>query len=241
MLKSVLLWVFSIIFTLGIAVYQRITGPTHPMTGTVSFGQRDINYNLLRSHGGDGDAVIKIKVPGDEYDGVLFYKRFKVNEPYVKVPMTLVDGQLQGSLPHQPPAGKLEYRVVLKKDEVKKELTDKPVVIRFKGGVPLYILIPHVILMFLAMLFSTRTGLEVLFRGNFAYPYALTTTLTLLFGGLIFGPLVQLNAFGEFWTGWPFGGDMTDTKTMFTFIFWVFATVKLYKNRRKGQWLWWLP
>jgi len=37
------------------------------------------------------------------------------------------------------------------------------------------------------------------------------------------GPLVQLNAFGDLWTGWPFGGDWTDNKTLFAFIFWVIA------------------
>ncbi len=33
-------------------------------------------------------------------------------------------------------------------------------------------------------------------------------------GGMILGPLVQYYAFGDLWTGIPFGWDLTDNKTL---------------------------
>ena len=39
-------------------------------------------------------------------------------------------------------------------------------------------------------------------------------------GGLILGPIVQKYAFGAFWTGVPFGWDLTDNKTLIMWLVW---------------------
>lgn len=51
-------------------------------------------------------------------------------------------------------------------------------------------------------------------------------------GGLILGPMVQKYAFDAYWTGWPFGEDLTDNKTLVAFIVWVVAWLL---NRKKGS------
>ena len=45
----------------------------------------------------------------------------------------------------------------------------------------------------------------------------------LLFGGFFLGPLVQKFAFDDWWTGWPFGTDWTDNKTLAALIAWLVA------------------
>jgi hypothetical protein len=42
--KSILIWIFSVIFTLSIAVYQRLTGPTHPERGKVELQGEEYRY-----------------------------------------------------------------------------------------------------------------------------------------------------------------------------------------------------
>ena len=70
---------------------------------------------------------------------------------------------LVGYLPKQPSAGKLEYRVILSYQDQEVSLPGTtPVVIRFKGEVPTLVIILHVVVIFLALLFSTRAGLEAL-------------------------------------------------------------------------------
>jgi hypothetical protein len=44
-------------------------------------------------------------------------------------------------------------------------------------------------------------------------------------GGLMLGPIVQKYAFGAYWTGWPFGSDLTDDKTLGMWLAWVAAVV----------------
>ena len=55
--RSTLIWILCIIFTLAIAYYQRKTGPTHTIRDKVTFAQETIKYKLIRSHGGDDDAL----------------------------------------------------------------------------------------------------------------------------------------------------------------------------------------
>jgi ABC-type transport system involved in cytochrome c biogenesis permease subunit len=62
--------------------------------------------------------------------------------------------------------------------------------------------------------------------------YTIITTICLLAGGMILGPVVQKFAFGELWTGIPFGWDLTDNKTLVAFVFWVAAFIGNWKKDR---------
>jgi hypothetical protein len=88
------------------------------------------------------------------------------------------------------------------------------------------------------MLISTRTGLEVLKKDNFNYfKLMLYTIATLIIGGFILGPLVQKFAFNEYWTGVPFGFDLTDNKTLIAFIGWMVAFIAHYKSKNPKYWI----
>ena len=86
--------------------------------------------------------------------------------------------------------------------------------------------------MFIAMLFSNFTGIAAYFKKIRIERYALAVIILLGVGGLILGPMVQKYAFDAYWTGWPFGEDLTDNKTLVAFIVWVVAWLL---NRKKGS------
>ncbi|MFH1001347.1 MAG: hypothetical protein V1783_10975 [Bacteroidota bacterium] len=233
--KSILLWVFAVVFTLSAAIYQRSTGPTYPKKAKLQLEQETYKLKLLTSHGGETDASISLKVPTD-VKGMLKYRYYRSTDEWTGIEMIHNGEQLQAFLPKQPPAGKLEYLIALEYQGTYYSITEEPVVIRFKGGVPSFILVPHIILMFLAMLYSTRTGLEAIFKGVKTFKYTSITLITLGIGGMILGPVVQWYAFGDLWTGWPFGGDWTDNKTLVAFVFWLIAFFVLRKNRTNRLW-----
>lgn len=233
--NSILLWIFAVIFTISTAIYQRLTGPTHPKRVDISMKGESYTFKLLRSHGGEGDAEISLELP-ENFNGFVSYKRYRMDEPWTDVPMMKIGEKALALLPHQPPAGKLEYIVTLTDGIDNYQLIDDPVVIRFKGAVASYILIPHIFFMFMAMLFSLRTGLEALFGGDRSLKYTRNTLISLTIGGLILGPIVQWMAFGDFWTGWPFGGDWTDNKTIVGWLFWAIAYLVLRKRPMNKIW-----
>ena len=166
------------------------------------------------------------------------WKRHKTDEPWVKIPLARKDDLLSGSLPAQPPAGKLDYKVILTYQDKETSLSgEKPVVIRFKGHVPTALLMAHIIIIFTAMLFSTRAGIEALNpRGN-PRKLALWTLGLLILGGFILGSIVQKLSFGQFWTGIPFGYDLTDNKTLIALIGWVVAVVAGRGGRKARCWV----
>jgi uncharacterized membrane protein YjjB (DUF3815 family) len=240
-LKSILWWIIAIIFTIGIAIYQRTTGPTYPERGSVTLNNSVIKYKLIRTADNDKDAEIAVEVADNSVTGEISYRRFKSHDSLSSVPLARSGDKLIFMMPKQPAAGKMEYSISLSGNNETVKLTEKPIVMRFKGPVPAFVLMPHILLMFLAMLFSTRAGLEALRNGNRTYLYSLLTLIFLVPGGLILGPFVQNYAFGDYWTGWPMKGifnfgDMTDNKTLVAGLGWIIAVIMLRKNHNARGW-----
>jgi uncharacterized Ntn-hydrolase superfamily protein len=230
-------WLIAIGITVSSALYQRGTGPTYPVSGSVALHGRTVHYRLDRSHGGDTDHEVRVTTESREITGRLSWKRHKTADEWTTMTMTSENGELVGTLPHQPPAGKLDYVVELMAgNDLALLPPEGGTVIRFKGDVPLFVLIPHVISMFAAMLLSTRAGLEYFSPEPRLRALTGWTLGTLAIGGLILGPVVQKYAFGAYWTGWPFGQDLTDNKTLVAALAWLVAAVALFKSRAPQRW-----
>ncbi len=228
-LLSVALWCLALIITLSSAVYQRLTGPTHPVRGSAEIIGRTVRYSLPRTETVETDAPLVFTVPDTSIRGYVTYKRYKSFDEWQRIHMKRSGDELRAYLPNQPAAGKIMYYVFLESGVERVSLTgEEPVLLRYKGFVPLAILIPHVIIIFFAMFLSNRTALEAVRKTGSPYSYMCWTIGFFFVGGLILGPLVQKYAFGAFWTGFPFGTDLTDNKTLIAFVGWILA---LFFNR----------
>lgn len=235
---KVSLWFIAVLITIGSAIYQRMTGPTYPVHGHVLLDSTQISFKLLRSETVDKNADIKLQVPDTTIFGFLRYKRHRSYDEWFQVPLSREGNQLIGYLPRLPAAGKMMYYVYLRKGAQKVSLTgNKPVILRYKGAVPLAILLPHVIIMFLAMLFSNRTALEALDSKGSPKRYMLWTIGLFFVGGFILGPVVQKYAFDALWTGIPFGWDLTDNKTLIAMLGWLWAWFLNRKQESHRGWI----
>lgn len=232
MKKTILFWILAFIITVAAGYYQRVTGPTYAVTDKILLNEKTILYSLDRSHSGESDHPVQIRTQDSSVTGMIKWKRYKTDDEWQFIEMSHLDGVLKGFLPNQPPAGKLEYQVILKDDQQEIIIPAKPVIIRYKGDVPLYALIPHIIFIFAAMLLSNRTAFECFVDKPKLKSYTIWTVVLLLIGGMILGPIVQKFAFGEYWTGFPFGTDLTDNKTLIAFIFWILALIAVFKSEK---------
>jgi len=224
--------IIALLITISAGYYQRLTGPTHPLNVGLEWKETEISGKLTRNHGEESNQPIEITVPDTSISAVLIYRRYNTNDEWVGMTMTRDNDILYGSLPHQPPAGKLEYFIQFNKgDDVQILPLDQLVVTRFTGVVPSAILGSHILFMFLAMFLSNWAGLEAIYRKDRMFKLALWTTGLLFLGGMILGPIVQKYAFGEFWTGVPFGFDLTDNKTLLTMATWIVGAWYSYKRK----------
>jgi hypothetical protein len=248
-MKSFLIWLCAVVLTLSAVVYQRLTGPTNPKRVEFSMDGTDYNCKFPRSmetlvtldEASSASFVfsnktffdVPIKPTPEDISLKIMYRRYP-GEGELEVSLaTYNDGKYRLSLPSQPPAGKIIYYPVFEKGENSIIIeSDSGIITRFKSPVPSSLLIPHVILMFIAMLMSNFTGLAALLSDKKVIKHALLVIILIGIGGLILGPMVQKFAFGEYWTGWPFGGDLTDNKTLVAFLFWVTAW---FFNRKQSR------
>ncbi|UCD17232.1 MAG: hypothetical protein JSV44_12400 [Candidatus Zixiibacteriota bacterium] len=231
--RPLILWFLAVMITFSSVVYQRLTGPTHSVRGSLDIGGEIVKFRLLRTHVTTSDATMNIAAPDSQVTGFLGWRRYKSHDTLRRVELERQGENLLVRIPKQPAAGKVIYQVTLVDAAgTKYELTEQPVIIRFKGPVPISVLILHVILMFAGMLLSTRAGLGALSKEQRLFRLTAWTSALIFIGGLIFGPIVQKLAFGEFWTGWPWGHDLTDSKTAFAMIFWLMA---LWRTRKSGK------
>lgn len=249
-MKKFLLWFLAFIITIAAAYYQRKTGPTYPKRVKVAVSDSIYELRLVRSLGLDERPEVKLRIQDTTVKAILWYKRFNtpdeyqsssftyksypVNSPFMNKVLKITEERgLFAEVPQQPAAGKLQYYIEITGSKgTQTVMKETPVVIRFKGGVPGIVLTPHILIMFLAMLFSTASGLLAVGKVPSYRKSGIWTLVLLTIGGMILGPVVQKYAFGAFWTGVPFGWDLTDNKTLIAFAFWILAVVMNLKKER---------
>ena len=236
-MKKSLYWILAFVITIGAAYYQRKTGPTYPKSAVATVNGTIYDLKLIRSIGLDRPSEVKLTITDSTASAKLFFRRYPTGDEYQAVDFKYRKTErfegFAAPIPQQPEAGKLQYYYEITDSKgTETYMKDSPVIVRFKGSVPAFVMIPHILLMFVAMLFSTLAGLYAIGKNQLFRKYTTWTVILFTIGGLILGPVVQKYAFGDLWTGIPFGWDLTDNKTLIAFVFWVIAFIM---NRKKER------
>jgi hypothetical protein len=239
MIKKILLWVFAVILALAAMIYQRSTGPTYEYRGSLEHAGENFKYELLRSH--ETTEGAKIQLPyfeNTDYNATLHYKRYQTKDSVTMLDFKLDEkNQFIAQLPVQPAAGKMEYFItgsIDGKEFAIPENAGERIILRYKDPVPNGILIPHVLMMIIVIIFGIRAGLSALFDQGTMRRWTVVAFSAMTVGGMILGPLVQKSAFGEYWTGFPLGGDFTDNKMLIMWIVWALALAIIgFKPKKK--------
>jgi hypothetical protein len=236
MKRNIWFWLAAVLITFAAVIFQRKTGPTYPKRVNIEIDTVSLSMKLPRSH--EIDSVLTVTIPGLswEWTARLFHRPYPTDADWSVDPFFPEGDEFIAYFPNiSQKAAKLEYYIELSNLAEGKEISipdDEPIVIRFKGKVPGWALLPHVLLMFIALIISNLTGILAVSNHDKYRFYGKLTLILILVGGLIFGPIVQKFAFDHYWTGFPFGSDLTDNKTLIMFVFWAIAVAL---NYRKGM------
>jgi hypothetical protein len=261
-LLNVLLWTLAVLVMFAAIVYQRRTGPTYPRRGVIATGGEEFRYKLVRSQETNQGARVALPAAGGRVQAVLHWRRYPLQEPYAALPLAPAAQVLPGLndreaadyqdklvalLPVQPAAGKLEYYLEVTTPEGLQRIPalapgqaekagETTILLRYKDPVPSHILWPHVVLMFFSVLFGMRAGLSALADPARMRGHAWVALAGMTLGGMVLGPMVQKHAFGHYWTGFPFGSDLTDNKMLIMWLSWIFACslIGLKARSREG-------
>lgn len=239
--RNILLWTLAVLMMLGAVIYQRRTGPTYPKRGDVTVGATEYHYRLIRSEYSHKDARVALPDLGEGVTGTLFFKRYKTGDNFTATPLEKESGEdgleLVAYLPTQPAAGKLEYYLEVTAGGGKQRIPadEENIIIRFKDHVPTAILASHVTFMFFAVLIGMRAGLGALVGDPRMRTLAWVTFIGMSIGGMVLGPIVQKYSFGEYWTGFPWGYDLTDNKMLIMWIVWLLACSTIGLRPKKKE------
>jgi len=237
-MKLTLFFILSLVIVLLTSYYQRVTGPTYEKIIETTINNIDYSFTLPRSHELKDPCVIQLEIADTSVAAIVHYKRYPTNDDFTLVQFSRKGAFLSVSLPDQPAAGKLAYFIELVTPQgsvfIEKE---QPTLIRFKGAVPIYILLTHIFFMFIGMWLSNLTGILEIANHHKQMFFAVLTLIFLVLGGMVFGPIVQKFAFNEYWAGIPFGWDLTDNKTLIAVVAWLIALAANWKQKRRGWYI----
>ena len=116
MKRTILFWILAIVITLVSAVYQRVTGPSYPLSGKINFDGKEISYKLERSQETVKNYQIEIETGDEAISGTLFWRKFNSGNDFTAIPMT-GSKKLIAELPVQQRLEKLDYYIQLSKND----------------------------------------------------------------------------------------------------------------------------
>lgn len=240
--SSALLWTAALVLMLVAYAYQKRTGPTYPRRGTLEVDGVEHDYELVRSEETVRDAEVVLPAAGGKIAGTVVWRRYPTDDEWARIPMTPQehdgDDVILATLPAQPAAGKIEYYVeaVAGGENVRIPAPgEEDLIIRFKDPVPVWILWPHIICMFTTLFVGLRAGLGAAFRPTGMRKLVWLTLAVMTAGGLVLGPIVQKYAFGHYWTGFPYGKDLTDNKLLILWALWLVAALVVGFEEKKKE------
>lgn len=237
--QQILCWILAVIITLAAVVYQRMSGPTHPQKAQFTLNGVAYDVALPRSLNTDSEGM-KLRIKGLPQEAQLYcmYEPFFSETAAWDTLSARRDeqGAFVIAFPPHHSAEKINYFITVSTAQESVFVSNAAVTLRFKDSVPAWLLIPHILLMFAAMLFSNFSGILAFIKKELFYRYAKWALWCLLSGGLVLGCIVQKISFGQFWTGWPLGRDLTDNKTLLVVLLWAAA---VWVNRKvKKRYIW---
>jgi len=182
--------------------------------------------------------VVTVNLVGDQaaqVGGVLYYSVDKGIEQ-TSIMNHSDDMTLVGNLPAGEIGERLVYRIELTKDgDLKASMApakERGYLLKYKGPVSAFVLIPHIVLMFAGVFCSFMAlfyGFDLMLGKKKVKQAAIAVLLSFFcgfIGGVLIGIEVTHEVFGgSGWGGWPVGNDVTDTKTEIFLLFWLVTMI----------------
>jgi hypothetical protein len=256
-----------IILTILIFISARYFGPNREYTIEGTLGNATVQHTAPRGHDfaipGDRDKPIEeirelgrthldvtVKPAPEEGNdlGLRLQLKLQSADQWDTYPVSEVmpgeDGAMlfRYKVPGFPWTSRVDYRFVTAGEGGERIVlareNDEPMMLKFKGPVPGWVWIPHVLFMFAGICFLMMAMWGAIGQiGGREEPktarLAWWAWAAMFIGGVPIGCMMNYYAFNVLWEAVPFGNDITDNKTQVALVFWGLAAIFL--TRRPGR------
>ena len=235
----------AIILTLVFLVIARRLSTRHPESLSSDAAGIRLEHRSVTEQVEGRDITFTAKLHGDPSLQVNIKYGSSTQAMERQTTMARVADSLSAVLPGGQRGDRIYYTLTVT-DSAGSTLTTLPgsntpaLLIKIKGEVAGWLLVAHILCMFASFFFVALAGLGAveLLRGAGQVEVLVRNSLwalNLIFiGGFPLGMAVAYQAFGVAWGGIPYGWDITDNKTLITFLFWLVAVLAGLRGLRHG-------
>lgn len=163
MKESLILWTSSIIVVFLLSYFKSVFGEYYPITGTFSVEGKKVTYKLDKVEYGDVYKII-IRTDYENLKGDIVVRTNQNKEEIIElISETEV---ISGEISKKKVGNKFNYYVILKWNDTAYRIPSENFIgFTFFGKIPNMINLLYYILLYLALILITRTGLEI-FKSN---------------------------------------------------------------------------
>ncbi|HER43485.1 MAG TPA: hypothetical protein ENO08_03400 [Candidatus Eisenbacteria bacterium] len=241
--KLAIRFIIGFVLTIALLGMSRRLSTRRPQDFVVEGPGYRVEHRSVTEQVGPGRPDLVCMVEG-ELEPVVRY-RVAGEESLRTVEMTAEKGGIRRAvLPEYEKGTKIYYSIeLLGRGETAARVPEEPgsfLFIKYKGKVSPIVLTLHILFMFAAFYFMVQcfwSALGVLggrARKAEAVSHARWVLLSSFIGGWPLGFILNYQAFGVVWEGFPFGYDVTDNKTQIMFVFWL-ASLLLVRGSFLGK------
>ena len=224
--------VIGFVLTIALLGASRRLSTRHPEDLAVEGRGFRAEHRSVTEQVGPGRPDLSIYVEGERALEPVVRYRLKSEEDYHNVQMTIEGGGTwRAVLPEYEKGTKIYYAIELREEDERiariPAESGSSLFIKYKGKVSPVVLTLHIIFMFAAFYFMVQgfwSALGILSGRDWkseAVGYGRWVLLSSFVGGWPLGFILNYQAFGVIWEGFPFGYDITDNKTQIMFVFWL--------------------
>lgn len=204
-----------------------------------------IRHTTVTEQVGPGEPTVFLSIASSEMvTPFVLYRSPHEAEPERRPMVPGSDDRWEARLPDRGKGGRLLYafEIVRHGGDVRRlpEAPDGFYLIKFKGEYSSFVLVLHIAAMFGSFFFmfmSFFSAVEIL-KGTEGkrktIVFARCVLILSFLGGWPLGFILNYQAFGPVWEGFPFGYDITDNKTQLMFVFWL-ASLLLVRGSFFGR------
>ncbi len=190
MKQSLILWIGAFVIAFLFAFWNRFSSPEYPITGSFGINMKSVTYKFDKVYRGNDDYKIIIKTENDSLNGLILWREKGSSEGWNVSEMKFSGKMLLGKIPHHAPSTIIEYRV---KVWLNKNVYYLPqtgnVVLKYFNKVPSSIMGFYYFFLYLALIFSVRTGLDYFNENQKIKKLSLFTIMLWISNVMVFNPV----------------------------------------------------
>jgi hypothetical protein len=230
--KSAIRIVIALVLTIVLLGISRRLSTRRPRDLAVEGSGFRVEHRTVTEQVGPGSPMLSLELMGERKLEPAVLYRVGREEKLHAVPMATEEmGVWFSVLPEYEKGTKIFYTIALHDGgEAVARIPEESgsfLFIKYKGKVSSIVLILHIIFMFASFYFMIQSFWSAvgILAGRSskmeAVAHARWVLICSFIGGWPLGFILNYQAFGVLWEGFPFGYDITDNKTQIMFVFWL--------------------